>query len=135
MTRPANVKLITDILIIADCIAGNIHMDGASVFPLNRHEGFSEVAQMVEQNRLDVHQFKFIILLFGRADLKESDEDFKKGLSGCIAMLRVKNGKAMLVLTASLPAPGDNRSDIKIAAYRGGFLSRFAESDTLLEFS
>ena len=122
-SRPRNSA---EILIIADGIAGNLMLDSATVFTLQLQEGFREVSILIQEGKLSVSRFNVIVLLLGRADLWELDRDFKRHVQICIDSIKNANVFATLVLTATLPSPGDTMKVVRTANYRNGHLSQMA---------
>ena len=122
-------------LTLVENLAGEFQWDGASVFKLQSQEGFKEVAELINSGRLDVRGYKFIVLLFGRADLWELDKYFKQNLASCLNAIKNKNSKALLVLTTTLPQPNDSGAVIKTAGYRNRYMSQLAAEAPRLEFS
>ena len=133
--RSVEMTNLADILLIADCASSNIMMSNASVFALKRNKGYNEVAKFISTDQLIVRYFKFVILLCGRADLRERDEVFKRGIHGCIQVIKERNPKAIILLTATIPNPVDDKNMVKNANYRAGYMSRLTESDSKLEFA
>ena len=116
-------------------MAALFNMEGAVVFGLHSQEGYSEVGTLVRQNKVTITGFQFIILLCGRGDLWETDRVFKQGVDSCLAEIRKLNEKAIVVLTATLPSPGDGIRVRNTAAYRNGYLSQVAQDGFRLEFA
>ena len=94
-------------------MAREVTFEKGAVFPLKTQEGFKEVSDFIIDGKLDIRAFKFIILLCGCADLWELDKVFKQGLALCLNAIRNANNKALVILTATLPQPGDSNTIIK----------------------
>ena len=123
------------ILVVADGIAGNLMLDQGTVFTLQLQEGFNEVATLIDEGKLSVGRFKVIVLLMGRADLWEVDKEFKRAVDRCFESIRSRNSFCSVVLTATLPSPGDTLRVVRTASYRNGYLSQLAHDSERLEFS
>ena len=65
-----------DTLVIVDAIAANLMVDGGTVISLHPQEGFAELAILINNGKLCVTGFKFIVLLCGRSDLWAAEADF-----------------------------------------------------------
>ena len=110
-------------------------MDKANTFVLQLQEGFAEVTTLIKEDKLDITQYNCMVLMMGRADLWEDDKTFKTGVKLCLAEIRKVKADMLVVLTATLPSPGDPVRIIRTAKFRNQFLSRMAADDNLLEFS
>ena len=122
-------------LLIVDAMAAKLTFENGDVFSLHSQEGFQEVGTLIKEEKLRVRKYKFIVLLFGRADLWEPDPTFKRAVSMCLEIIKDHNPKAIVVLTATLPSPGDAGKIIRTAKYRNSYLSRIAGDQLHLEFT
>ena len=118
-----------------DGIASGLNMDDAQTVQLRAQDGFQEVAEMVNSGKVRVQGFQVIVLLCGRADLWQADKSFKIGVGMCLSALQVANNKAMIVLTGTLPSPGDERRVVRTAIYRNSYLSQLSNEGPRVEFS
>ena len=122
-------------LLIVDAMASRLTFEEGNVFSLHSQEGYQEVANLIKESKLNICNYKFIVLLFGRADLWESDPAFKKAVHCCLETIREHNDKAIVVLSATLPSPGDPGRIIRTAKYRNSYLSRIAGEGVRFEFT
>ena len=112
-----------------------MRFDRGNIFPLQLQEGYQELPILINEKKVEVTRYAFIVLLMGRADLWINDNAYKIAVNATIQAIRNKNSTAMIVLTATLPAPGDECHIIRTAKYRNSYLSRLAGDNPLLEFS
>ena len=129
------MQLVNDILIFADFFLEGIQLDGADVRLLRENEGLQHVHVMLESGIQDVRQYKFVILLCGKMDLREADDVFKDSVKATLVLLKQRNPQLITILTAAVLLLGDPRLEIHAAGYRAGWMSRLAEEDVLVEFS
>ena len=131
MTETAN----TDMLVIVDSMAKGLQFENSSVFILDHQEGYMELTIILQQRRLEVDNYKFLVLLIGRADLWESFKSFMSNVSKCLESLRTVNQHAVVVLSAALPCLRDDRRVINASGMRNHYLSQLAVEAPRLEFS
>ena len=93
------------------------------------------MAWLIADRHLDIRPYKFIVLLCGKVDLKESDGDSKEGLHGMLRVINEQDPLAITVLTAVLPTPGDSKNLIRVSGYRSRYMAKLAEDVTRIEFS
>ena len=124
-----------DVLIIVDAMAASFSMEMSDIFTLTMTEGFSELSSMVWKDMLNVFSYKIIVLMVGRADFWETDKNFKKFVYDALEALRAKNQHVIIVISASLPAPGDTQPCIRTASYRNYWLGKVVNDSRLLDFA
>ena len=117
-----------------DEVAEKLKVDRAVVLPIPTGEGFERLAERVKEKKIDLSEFKVIVLMLGRADFRVSDFVFETNLRKSIVTIRECNSSAFIVLCATLPVPGDNFHDINTSKHRSGVLARMANDNELLEF-
>ena len=133
--RVVTVQNTADILIFTDSMVANLQVPGASIFMLNRREGFAQVAKLIKAGRVDVCPYKFIVLFCCKIDLNEGDASFRDNLHAMLRAIELNNPLAFMVLMAPLLTLGDPRNLIRIANYRSGYMSHLAEDLCRVEFS
>ena len=124
-----------DTLIIVDEMARKLKFPSTSVFVLKTQEGLKEVCELISSEKLDVRKYRFVVLLCGRADLWELFKSFTNNIVDCLRVIRNRNKLAIIVLTAALPVPGDDRRIINNSGMRNHFMSQMAMEALRLEFS
>ena len=124
-----------EILIFTEAVVMGLKMNNTVCVNLKQQEGFAEVEQMVHEGKVSVSGFKIIILLFGRADMLLEEKIYLNALHKCLATLHRCNKDALLILTATLPVPGDSRITINTANQRSGIMARTASMGAQVEFS
>ena len=93
-----------DILMIMEQMATGIQFDRAMVFPLKAQEGFKEVSRLIKTRKLEVCNYRFIVMLCGRADLWDTFKSFTQNIATCVEQIREQNSLAIIVFTAVLPS-------------------------------
>ena len=116
-------------------MALNLKAFRSHVFQLTSQEGFLEVAKLVQEGKLQADKYRFIVLMFGRADLWLPDRDFRQNIGQCIEVIRAVNPDAIVVLCATLPNPQDSKHTIRIATDRNNYLSLLSAEGPKLQFS
>ena len=124
-----------DTLVVVDSMALGLKLFRGKVFQLTSTEGYRATAELMVNGKLLVNDYKFIVLLVGRADLAESDREFRSAVGFCLQTIRELNGDAIVMLCAVLPSPQDSRRNIKIINERNGYLSMLASEDNELQFA
>ena len=89
----------------------------------------------MKEGKLVINNFRFIVLLIGRADLWQSDKEFRSSVGMCLETIRGRNEDAVIVLCATIPFPDDSRRNIKIIGDRNTYLSVLAGEDSKLQFA
>ena len=97
-------------------------------------DGFKEVGDMIKVYK-DFERFKLVILLIGRADLWETDRDFKLHVSCCLQAIRDRSLTTVILFCAVIPAPRDSPQLRCTAGFRHGYLANLAAEAQLLDFS
>ena len=123
-----------DTLVIAEAMAAKLRVYRSHVFVLHAQEGFSEVGRLIADGKLKIEGYKFLILLFGRADLWGNEKDFRNVVGFCLQTIRSKNEQVMVILNAALPVPNDSRKNIRTIGIRNNYLALLAEESPSLEF-
>lgn len=76
-----------DTLVIVGAMAGNLQVNKATVLVIGPQDGFSEVGYMILTDELKVDNYKFIVLLIGRADLWDTMRYFKQHVGDCLQVI------------------------------------------------
>ena len=124
-----------DTLILAEAMASKLQVDRAVTQSVGLQEGFSKVGYRILTGDIEVGDFKFIVLLFRRADLWGTLKLYKQGVADCLQAIRGRNFDAVIILASTLPAPQD---DFRVPGRVGpcnNHLSLLAEEASKLEFA
>ena len=132
---PKRLIMESDTLVIADVMTLNLKVFRSQVFQLKSQEGYSEVSTMIQHGKLKVEGYRFVVLLFRRADLWLPDKQFREGVAECLESIRRVNEHATVVLCTTLPSPRDNRHTIRVAGDQNGYLSLLSAEGPNLQFS
>ena len=116
-------------------MASGFQATNATVVGLRPQEGFQEVTDMITSGKVSLNSFKVIALLVGRADLWIDNNRFEVALQRCITAIQGVNNRAIILLAATLPVPGDCRTVIETSNLRSGWMARLAAKYARLEFS
>ena len=106
------VKIVVDTLVIADSLVAGLQLEGAFVYFLQKNQGIREVRRLVCSNYFNLQEYKFVVLLCGKADLTGVDSAFEGELEAVISLIHEQNNKMFVVLTAALLSPHDQRFQI-----------------------
>ena len=124
-----------DTLIIAESSAANLKVFRAITFPLHPQDGFTEVGQLIRNGTITLDNYRFIVLLFGRADLWEVLKEFKDKVADCLRALRDASPEAVVLVTSTLPAPTDDFRIPSRVGMRNNYLSLLADESAKVEFA
>ena len=122
-------------LLIVDAMASGLTFNKGNIFALHLQEGFKQVGDLIVNKRLQIVNYKFLVLMCRRADLWDLNTQLKQDLAYCINAIRNVNNAAIVVLTATLPQPTDQPNLIKMASYHNRYMSQLAADGQRLEFS
>ena len=115
-------------------ITNDLQVYRAANFRLHAQEGFNEVAQLIAQHKVKIDNYKFLILLFGRADLWDNEREYRMAVANCLTKIRRKNEEVIVILNAPLPIPNDTRKNIKTFGLRNNYLALLTDESIKLEF-
>ena len=97
-------------------------------------DGFKEVGDIIR--KLDgFDRYKIVVLLIGRADLWETDQEFRTSVSFCLQAIRDKSPFMVILFCAVLPSPRDTPQLKRTAGFRHGYLANLSAEANLLDFS
>ena len=124
-----------DIIAFVDPLAKGFRAQSTAVFTMRPQEGFKELGEILRLGKVNISGFKIVALLIGRADLWIDNTRFENSLQHCISAIQDLNPKAIILLAATLPGPGDPRALIDTSNYRSVVMARLAAKYAKLEFS
>ena len=125
----------TDTIIFAKHMVGNLQVPRATVFVLHPQDGFGKVAQLIKVRKVSIAGYKFVVLLFGRADLWMTLTSYKVKVTKCLTAIQEVSRDSIMVVTAVLQRVGNDQWVPGRVGPHNHYLSMLAEEAENVEFS